>query len=267
MARQTKSKAFALESDLCAAFIASIGDQWQAYAETAGWDILLVRKSDGYQVGIEAKLKLNAKVISQAIEPGSVYSITNAGPDHRAVLVPSGETSDLAGVASHLGITVIRMFAQRTYGVDSFLPALPVQTTRWRTGVDNEWFDWCPAKRCKLPDYIPDVTAGSSAPVQLTEWKVAAIKIAVTIELRGHVTREDFKYHGIDFRRWVTPGFEWLKSDENRNWVRGENMPDFKAQHPTVYAQIAAEADRWLPNRHLLESRRRVPRTQQSMAV
>ena len=63
-----KSKPFASEADLCAAFLA-----WAArtapgvacYAEWAGWDILLVYP-EGFQLGIQAKLRLNAEVIGQA---------------------------------------------------------------------------------------------------------------------------------------------------------------------------------------------------------
>ena len=54
---------FAKESDLCAAFLASLPEGWTAYPETAGFDILLGREVDGFQIGIQAKLRLNAKVI------------------------------------------------------------------------------------------------------------------------------------------------------------------------------------------------------------
>jgi hypothetical protein len=40
------------------------------YPETEGWDILLVRVSDGFQIGIQAKLALNIGVINQCLEHG-----------------------------------------------------------------------------------------------------------------------------------------------------------------------------------------------------
>ncbi len=61
---------FKTEAELCAAFIeyAQRGEAWTAYAETCGWDILLVRKADGFQIGIQAKLNYNMKVLSQCLE-------------------------------------------------------------------------------------------------------------------------------------------------------------------------------------------------------
>ena len=68
------------EAALCADFItwvkAESGTQrrfgagrspvWTPYAETAGWDILLVA-ADGTQIGVQAKLRFNLKVIAQSI--------------------------------------------------------------------------------------------------------------------------------------------------------------------------------------------------------
>ncbi|TIU81425.1 MAG: hypothetical protein E5W01_20510, partial [Mesorhizobium sp.] len=64
-----KAKAvFESEAALCAAFIARLPKDWTAYPETAGFDILLVRGADGAQIGVEAKMTLNAKVLMQAVE-------------------------------------------------------------------------------------------------------------------------------------------------------------------------------------------------------
>jgi hypothetical protein len=90
----------------------------------------------------------------------------------------------------------------------------------------------------------PNVAAGSPAPIQLTEWKIAAIKIAITLEIRGHLTRADFKHLRIDHRRWLAPGNDWLRA-ENGKWVR-DRMPNFRAQHPRVYEEIKAEAAKWM---------------------
>ena len=61
--RRETRQAFRSEADLCAAFLAALerehAKKWMAYAETAGWDILLVRLKDGFQIGIQAKLALN----------------------------------------------------------------------------------------------------------------------------------------------------------------------------------------------------------------
>lgn len=63
--KKLKPKMFKTEADLCAAFIASIDSRWTPYAETAGWDILLVRHADGFQIGIQAKQKMNTEVVNR----------------------------------------------------------------------------------------------------------------------------------------------------------------------------------------------------------
>ena len=203
----------------------------------------MVRCSDGFQIGIQAKLKLNAEVIAQAIEGDWPR---DPGPDCRAVLVPSGETGHFGKIVAYLGITIIQVYPPdhpcNAFG-PAFTPSLPNEGHPW---TPREWHEQAPTKRHDLPAYVPDVTAGSSAPLQLTKWKIAAIKIAVTLERRGFVTRADFRHHGIDHRRWIAPIPGWLQPGSS-GFIAGPGMPDFKAQHPRVYAEIAADAEKWLP--------------------
>lgn len=243
-----RPKPFKTEVELCARFLAALPEGWTPYAESAGWDILLVRAADGFQIGIEAKLKLNTDVINQALEDGYSYSVDSAGPDCRAVLVPEGHAVGFGRIAAYIGLTIIRVhdtdlvegrFMRKWARV--FSPDLPTLNSNWN---GQEWFECCPTKRHKLPEYVPDVAAGASAPIQLTQWKISAIKIAVTLEKRGFVTRQDFKTHGIDYRRWISAE-GWLRAEDGR-FVAGR-MPDFKAQHPIVYEQIAADSGKWMP--------------------
>lgn len=239
-----KPKAFATEAELCAKFIGSVGPDWTCFNETAGWDILLVRKADGFQIGIEAKLKLNAIVLTQALEKYAGWAADNPGPDCRAILVPDGE-STFRTIATYIGITVISVYGSpMPYRRGAFYPELPAARKGYVGGADS-WYEWCPTKRCRLPEYVPDVVAGTPSPIQLTDWKIRAIKIAVTIEKRGYVTRADFKHIQIDHRRWLPSGTGWL-SIEDGHYVKGPYFPNFKAQHPTVYEQIEADADKWM---------------------
>lgn len=228
---------FATETELCSAFIAALPDGWVAYPETGGFDIVLLRSKDGFQIGVEAKLKLNAKVVCQAAESTSYWSVDSSGPDCRAVLVPDGVSTDFAGVCGLLGITVIRMRDGSDRYNKGFHPNLPDRD--WRSG----WYEQAPAKRIKLPDWVPDVSAGASSPIALTPWKVKAIKIAITMERRGYVTRGDFKFFQISMSRW-TQG-RWLAQDGKGGWIAGRHMPDFRAQHPVNYDQIAADFEKW----------------------
>lgn len=236
-------KAFIKETDLCAAFIKSIPEEWVAYPETGGFDILLVRKEDGFQIGIEAKLKLNAKVILQAVERKEHYYITYPGPDCRAVLVPEDFCNgELAGISRLLNITVIKMREPketRDFKIYPFHPQLPKN----KDSYIDEWFEICPQKRMKLPEWIPDVAAGAPSPLTLTPWKVKAIKIAVTVEKRGYVTRKDFEHFKIHMSLWTQR--DWLSKDGQGGWKQGENFPNFRTQHPVNYEEIAADYDIW----------------------
>ena len=212
-----KPKPFATEADLCAAFIVALPAAWTSYAETAGWDILLVRKPDGFQVGIQAKLRLNAEVFAQALEDH--HDVKWRGPDCRAILVPWADcTLGLGCFSPYCGITIIRMPSQLTAGpargvrrrvFGSFEPDLPKHDQDWST--ERHWFEMAPLERCRLPEYVPDVPAGARAPLQLTEWKIKALKIAVLLEDRGFVTRADFAHLDIDHRRWLAAA--WSEFD------------------------------------------------------
>lgn len=240
MKRARKTPPFESEVALCAKFIARIGADWTAYPETGGWDILLVRNADGFQIGIQAKLKLNVAVITQAIEDGWSYRATRPGPDCRAVLVPYSDAAGFGRIAGYIGLTIIRVSSDG-YG-QAFSPGLP----RINRDFGEDWFECAPAQRHKLPEYVPDVAAGASAPLRLTTWKIAAIKVSVMLDKRGFVTRHDFKMLGIDYRRWIAVEYGWLKVSHGR-YVAGPRLPDFRAQHPRVYDEITADADKWMP--------------------
>lgn len=266
-----KPKPFATEADLCAAFIADIGPNWTAYPETAGWDMLLIRKADGFQIGVQAKLRLNAHVISQALESwGS--SADRPGPDCRALLVPGVDgrlTTGAEGfttICEYIGLHVIRAWSpgaarpyQPAWGRSGrcFHPALPGEP-----GDSEKWHEWAPLKRHALPEYVPDVPAGASAPRQLSRWKIKAIKISVVLENRGYVTRADFRHIQLDHRRFLTSGLGWLIPDEKSGgYVRTKLWPNMKTQHPRAYDQIAADYPKWsLPQGALqLATARRPP--------
>lgn len=232
------------EADLCAAFIKKVPDSWTVYPETNGFDIFLVRKSDGFQIGIEAKLRLSAKVISQAAENVGSWYVDRENPDCRAVLVPERCGSDLREVCALLGISVIRMYEPSEWNRSrSFYPELPNEKSGYWD--DEKWFQLCPAERMDVPDYIPDVSAGHSSPVALTDWKIRAIKLAITMEKRGFLCRQDFKHFQVSMSRWICPYSGWLIKDGRGVWLKGPHLPDFKAQHPVNYGEIEADYEIW----------------------
>lgn len=237
---------FKSEATMCAEFIkhATADGKWIAYAETGGWDIVLVRKEDGFQIGVQAKLALNALVLDQSL-PDRYWTMATNGPDCRAILVPDGKTGGLTRVCEFLGLTVIRVRCgeHQRYVQNRFDPALPLPGGEAYSDYQNRaWHEWAPLTRVKLPEYVPDVAAGSSAPVQLTDWKIKALKICIILESRS-VTRADFKALGLDATRWTNL---WLVK-ENGAYRAGPHMPNFKAQHPVNYEQIKADALTWMP--------------------
>lgn len=260
---------FASEADLCARFIAAATGQiddfrqpyavprksnWVAYPETGGFDVLLVRRKDGFQIGIEAKLHLNQTVLTQALEGGSWYDPLAPGPDCRAVLVPDGSGREpLSLIAAYCGITIIRCLGADARRGPVFQPYLPHPLADWQ--ADPNWRENLPVRRVVLPDYVPDVAAGSSAPIKLTTWKIGAIRLAILMERRGLITRADFAHLRVDHRRWV--GERWVEVDGAKGgWVPGPRWPDFAGQHPKNYAEIAADFEKWAPPGALAQASR-----------
>lgn len=247
----SKAKTFATEADLVAKFCevidptnrrnSSVQPKWTPYHETAGWDLILVHES-GMQIGIEAKLSLNAKVLDQAL-PGRWSD--ERGPDIRAVLVPNdGLQLHMQNLARHLGIVVIALSCrdgfngQPVFGINPHLPDPKSQYDML------DWPNWLPVERCRLPDYVPDVSGGHAAPVALTDWKIKAIKLLILLDRRGYVTRRDMKALGISPTRW-TDAFHGFLVPGDGGYVRCTRTPNLKAQHPTNWAQIEADYEKW----------------------
>jgi hypothetical protein len=251
-----KDRLFSREADLVAAFCTRFDAElwkrnpdrrpkWTPYHETAGWDLLLVHET-GVQIGIEAKLILNPKVLEQAL-PGHWFD--DRGPDFRAALVPDdGLQHHLSSIAAHLGVTVLTLRARRHFrtgeitGYD-FSPHLPDPGSLYDL---DHWPHWLPAERCKVPAYVPDVTGGRASPVCLSEWKIAAIKLLLVLERRGYVTRADMRALRISPTRWTDHWNGFLSPDPARGgYVANGRTPDLKAQHPTNWTQIEADFDAW----------------------
>jgi hypothetical protein len=231
---------FNTEAELCAAFIAWASKDWICYAETCGWDILLVDRKTGHQMGVQAKLSLNAKVIAQAVPSAWDNYHADTGPDYRALLVPDrsglNEFAQLIGLAvwcpDHLG-----SFHQSRGAPVRFELAGNVYSH------GGAMMDWNPCQRHALPEYINDpMHAGTSAPIQLTPWKIGALKVLAEIEVNGSISRKGISDCGVDPRRWVSAD-GWLGPVGQGQFTRGK-VPAFDAQHPDVYAEIVAKTAR-----------------------
>lgn len=225
------------EVELCTWFQGVAQEQgYTVYNEWADYDQLLVA-TDGTQIGVEAKLRANSEVLSQAIngwqwrERGDEWA--DRGPHTRAVLVPIASKA-FRYIADALGVVV---FTRRAY-----------EKSRWRRRrfwdlPKEDRYQW--GKGVDLPPFIPDVVAGKPSPVRLTPWKIKAIRLCNRLRDKGFVTVHDFKEFKVSPTRWH---HHWLKpgGKEGRaiKWVRkfpeGSDVKLPDEQHPIVAAQIRA---------------------------
>lgn len=255
---------FQKEADLCAAFLKTVPECWTAYSETGGFDILLVHDC-GAQIGIEAKLRLNAKVLRQALD-GVDSWYESVGPDYRAVLVPHGN-DDMAYVAGRLGLTVL-MVSISSEGVENgcvnYEPGKKFSAGRLMSRPElpkfsdlpdlkniwlhqENWHDFSPPKRICLPEFVPDVPAGEPAPRQLSKWKIQALRLTILMDRRGALCPADFRAAQIGMSMWTQN--RWLSASGTRGvWLRGEAWPGqrWKNEHAGVFSEIEADFYRWI---------------------
>lgn len=251
--------AFETEAALCQAFVLNVPEEWVVYPETCGWDLLLVHREGGWQIGVEAKLSLNTKVLEQAIRH---RASDHAGPDFRAVLV-GRVVAETAEIARALGLTVIypkdepwvsdwsARYTKHGPKFPTFIPDLPwaerlTQIQDWWWSGREAWFDQFSTNRHRLPDYVPEVAAGVPSPMVLSDWKIKAIRVCVFVEKHGSITRADFRALCIDPSRWMN-GY-WLKAGAERGqWVAGPQFPgiSLRREHPNVFAKIEADYPEW----------------------
>lgn len=250
--RKDKPEPIVKESELCEVFIREFNkvDGWVCYPEAAGFDVLVVHR-DGRQIGVEAKLTLNAKVADQILPNYGDDYYGRPGPDHRLVIV-SKITDANAGIAKmlyRLGVKVLapRQSWERTgyeHTFDLKHSLLSDETGNTFFGRER-LFDWSPEERCLVPAIVTDLPAGVPAPIRLTPWKEAAVKLVALMRSQGFITVKQIAAHGIGATAWTQPGGikpAWLAKGTSRGqWVETEHMPAFDKQHPDLYA-IAVEA-------------------------
>jgi len=210
------------EDELCNWLIEEAKSRgWTCYPETSSWDILLVR--NGVQIGIQAKVRANLKVIYQTLPGFFKYQGASMlskpeqfrgkvpGPDFRCVLVPSaGIAKDtmksLHKICNVLGIWTIEMGKSRNHG----------QPRHFGLGIldDPEQitdFDWHPNEKCWFPEVVPDLPAGVPHPVSMTQWKQKALKLIARAEVNGFVTSKDAKEIDINFQRFKESWKPWME--------------------------------------------------------
>lgn len=250
------------EEALCALFISEFNAfaGWTCYPETGGFDILVAHDS-GRQIGVEAKLQLNAKVAEQILPADHWHRYGDDGPDHRLVIVRS-ITEANAGIARLLEMQGVLVWAPRLAwnykkGPDVQVAVFQIaEYLRRDASVEEDpsrasggcgyhpntgWFDWNPPARIALPDAVPTVPAGVPAPVRMTPWKQAAVRVLARLRVQGHITAKEITEEGCSPSMWTQ---RWLDRGPARGqWVETTLLPPFDKQHPELYA-IALEKAR-----------------------
>ena len=237
------------EADLCAAFIEQFNalPGWTCYPETAGFDVLVVH-DDGRQIGVEAKLKLNAKVADQILPDAWAIRCGAPGPDHRMVIVGDITEASLGIVKmlEALGVAVLKPYMQHRYTKESglreheYFPDFQIgdwirRGHAWKPQLD----DWNPVERCKVPIVVPDVPAGVPAPMRFTPWKEAALKVLIQLRRQGFITAKQITEHGISSTVWTQGPTAWLqKGPVPGQWVASDRLPAFDKQHPEAYEKL-----------------------------
>ncbi len=242
--KKRKKATFASESEMCAHFISKLPAEWITYPEWGNWDILLVRHSDGFQIGIEAKLRLNAKVISQAAE--NAYQCNTPGPDCRAILIPKGSNLDFQPVCNILSLQIIEIESENSKSpstVNWYRPKLPNPDRASPAGNFKEFY---PTERLELPEIIPIVEAGKPSPIKLTPWKIKAIKLDILLKKHGMVTRKLFKALNLSTTLFLHSGNGWMhKGTERGVWERGPNFPDLRTGCEENYDELEKRYKTW----------------------
>lgn len=222
---------FEYETQLCEAYMgwARRGGS-VCHPETGGFDILEVLPS-GHQIGIEAKIRLNLKVIQQALP--THHELMQRwgeypGPDHRAILVPHA-ADELVAMLGMVGLTVFVWCGCSGVSGHSFMPDTH--------GL--ELFDWNPPKRVDVPKYASNVPAGVPSPVRMTKWKIGALKIAAHLELVGSIKRKEITAYGCSPTSFCQYG-GWLEPVGEGRFVN-RSMPDVRRQHADVYPEVRRE--------------------------
>jgi hypothetical protein len=218
------------ENELCDVFIEHArGQGWKIYPETANWDILIAKN---IQIGIQAKLKDNVDVLSQACDWNHKFSdisFNNPQPHLKAVLVPRASI-EFSKVAHALGLFVIEGTA-----IEWNLAGEGKWIKQIKANLDgyNKKYLVAPKNLCWVPEIEIDVPAGVKSPKQITPWKVAAVKICIKLKDKGYLTSKDFKEAKLSMTLWKKK--KWLLCSDTKDgklakYIRNPNavLPDEK---------------------------------------
>jgi hypothetical protein len=182
------------EVDLCNDFIFwSKMYGYKVYPECGGWDMLLVK--NGVQIGVQAKLKANMKVLAQALD-GVCERKLKVSPHYRVVLVASKPSSDFIKLAKACRIIIISFFGNisKHYCLRYNDIKAINYNYEFKSFIGSaRYYRYAAKKRVKLPLFVADIKAGVPSPRNVSDWKILCIKAERLCIKQGYITSRDVK--------------------------------------------------------------------------
>jgi hypothetical protein len=235
---------YKLESELCEKFISVAKEHgWTIFPEQNDWDFIMVRK--GIQVGVQAKLKANKKVLTQCL-PKLPYN--KKGPQYRAVLVGGhkgrslkarNENGDLFySLARHLKIIIFDASARNWLMIGYGNNLQKFRGYRYGYKLNLRHYHWHPKKLEWLPDFVPVLPSGVPSPETVSKYKIVMLELRELELERGWICLKDCKQIVKKFDvRWGPSGLL------NRHWrCTGKKIPGSKQR------KWVLKGDQWDPD-------------------
>lgn len=195
--------------------------------EYRDWDCLI--EDRGILAGIQLKLELNVKAISQCVLCGGVdfkFIVFNTLPTEKKwdMLYPILKECRIIPVYFNEGIF---HSSEPMYSVGSIIIP-PSFNTRFKEN-NSSWllkYRHHPAKRIKLPEGDFDIPAGKFQPTTISDWRIAAVHLEKRATRNGGwVLLEDF----LDFK--VKPMRAFFRYDRNTKTWRLFDSPSRHYPH------------------------------------
>lgn len=214
------------EAQLCDAFVEYVkGFGWQVYPEHGGFDMLLVK--DGVQVGVEAKLRCNLEVVSQALN-SLRYRSAGACPNYIGILVPK-----ISGALR----TVCRELHLHTWDHRCMFPkySMPAEDLGLRSAWESE-----SESRVWLPEVAVQGSAGRPSPKAMSGWRIKALKICILFKRKGYLTRLDIIKGGCAPTRWTQ---DWMRFEGQEAGPNGRPVARYVPKSGTSMPSHGYEAE------------------------
>jgi hypothetical protein len=207
---------------MCDEFIELNKGDWDIYPECYGYDMLMFSKESDFQIGVQAKLINNLKVIYQILNNTELNkgTLKKIGPHYRAVLTPSDD-HPYNCLCSRLNIIKLNI--------------MPIKgTINYIKGVYlNSYYFLNFRERHTRPEIRLNDSPGKSSPRNISQWRINALKIMNKYYEQGYIISSQLRELGLNttlFTNWfeykyrepkVGRCFKMVLKDENKHPAKG----------------------------------------------